>query len=112
AAKVSIPSLVATARQDASPAVRARAADALGQLGVSSPDVQNALVTTAGDKDAAVVQAALRSLAELGADASVTTPLLEKLMHDQRPGVAADALAALAAQGDLALPILERALAD
>jgi HEAT repeat protein len=96
AARVAVPVLI-RALKDTSPGVRESAADALGSLGVASPQVVGALVRVLRTevihgaiedvyKGLYVVYSAVTALGRLGPGAAEATPALVEMLTDTRSG--------------------------
>ena len=92
--------------KDASAAVRAHAAHALGHLGPAARPVIAALAPLVVDSDARVRRTAVRTWARIHPDPEVSVPLLEKVLEDADPTVRAEALEILAETGKPAVPAL------
>jgi HEAT repeat protein len=98
------------ALKDSSPAVRAHAARALGQLGAIARPAAMALVTAIADPDHAVRRQAVRALRAIRPGQEVTLPLFVKLLEDSDPGVRMRVLGAISETGAEAVPSLIKAL--
>jgi HEAT repeat protein len=95
----------ADALSDPNPAVRERAADALGAAeGAEAASAAAALSKALGDQTDTVRWRAARALARLGPSADVAVPALSQALSDSSPLVRAHAALALGAVGKAAQP--------
>ena len=75
------------ALKDASPAVRADAAHALGEIGPAAKPAAEALVALIADPSPAVRRQAIKALYAIHPGQQVTLPLFIKLLEDADPGI-------------------------
>jgi HEAT repeat protein len=98
------------ALKDGSPAVRAHAARALGEIGPAAKPAAAALVALIADPDPAVRRQAIKALYAIRPGQEVTLPLFIKLLEDSDPGVRMRVLGAISEHGAEAVPPLIKAL--
>ena len=95
---------------DKSPAVRAQAAQALGEMGEPAKAAAPALLELLKDTDATVRRQAVKALVELRPGPKVMLPLFEKIMADSDEAAQMRMLHAVSEAGEAAVPGLINAL--
>ena len=95
---------------DASPKVRLRAVEALGQLGPAAKSTGPAVGQLFTDANVHVRRAAVQAIRAMRPDPKVAIPLLTKVVNDADPTVRSSAMDGLAELGDSAVPGLIDAL--
>ena len=93
-----------------SPAIRAHAAHALGQIGDAAKPAAAGLIGLLGDTDANVRRQAIEAIVAIHPGPQVTVPLFVKLLDDADPGVRMRVLEAVSERGAQAVPGLIVAL--
>jgi HEAT repeat protein len=96
--------------KDASPAIRAHAAAALGEVGEAAKPAAQALVGLLADSDAIVRQQAVKALMRIRPGPRIMVPLCVRLLEDSDPGVRMRVLNAISDVGPKAVPGLIVAL--
>lgn len=100
------------ALKDESPAVRAHAVHALGQIGTHARPVFPQLSALADDPEPVVRRSLAQVAARIEPDSEVSVGLLVKLLGDAEPSVRVRAASALADMGSISVPALTDALKD
>jgi HEAT repeat protein len=110
-AAAAVPTLV-TALKDPSAAVRSHAAQALGAIGAPAKPAVPELATLIADPDKVVRREAVEAIGRIHPGADVSVPLLTKLIENADPQTRHAAITTLAEQGQAAVPLLIKALAQ